>query len=1431
MTETAGTAPRRWRPARRIAPPIVLALLLLLSLNAALPLAGAGAAASHSPYTAVHPDTITLPSAAASTTCASATTCNVAVRSTANSVIVVIIGQWSSDTTPSAVALHGYTDSSIGSKGTASTGEVSAYYFKNVSAAATNTVYVNYSGSTIYQITAVDVGNVTSAPLDGPGTGTTGTGTSAGATFTTTVANELEIDAIAAGASTATDAFTVAASGDTLLTSTGPSLHGSGPSAVYAYGGGAYVIEASAGAHNLTATLSRSTEWWALGFGLLPAAVPQAPTLSHGTVTTTTVPLSTVNVAGPILNATVYQATYSGSCGAYTTQYNVAGLQPHAFTVTGLSPSSALCFYWRNWNTTGEGTASNVLSDVVTPAVLAATLSASPTTTQVGEPSALSYTVTGGVPTVTWTLERNGSVSNLTGASGGSYSAAFTHPATYVFYLNATDAASSTSDKTVTVVVDAALGATLSAAPTTSEVGSTSVLSYADTHGVSPITWTLTRNGTTSNLTGASGGTYTGATYTHPATYTYYFNATDAVGSTSKATATVIVNPALTDSLSASPSTTQAGGTSTLTYAFAHGVSPDTWTLEKNGSVANLTGASGGHYAFTPTHAGTYMFFLNATDHLGMTAASTTTVTVDPALAASLSASVTPFIYASANTSCTARVDCAVNLSVAAGSTIVVFTFNPVYTDYSQDIVSSGSNFSFPAGKTELRSVGMDPYQYSNAIAGVWVSTAASPHVLAEIWDNATEPTPAYNYMLEAVDVLGAATSAFDSVDGITSQGSVPPLSTSCPTAVPNELVLTVAEMNATNNSAEYLSPGAGLARLWGLNLTPFQGLVSYAVQAAAGAHTFGATIAKTSGSYVNSAVMLCLALKPAAPTTQLGESAILSYSFAGGVSPVTWTLQKNGSGSNLTGASGGVYSFTPTHAATYTFYLNSTDAVGSVSDRTATVVVDAALVGSLSASPSTTQVGENPTVSYSFAGGVSPLTWTLQENGSTANLTGASGGHYTFVPAHAATYTFYLNATDTVGSAAAATTTVIVKAALVASLHAAPATTQVGATSTLTYTLAGGVSPVTWTLERNGSVSNLTGASGGAYTFAPIYATTYIFYLNATDAVGSVSDVSAMVVVHAALGSTLEANRTGILVAQTAELYLNLTFGVTPYSWTFELNGSVSNISGASGSVGAFTYVFTGSHVGNYTFFFNTTDAVGSTAIANLTISVSHSGASLSVTFIYAPAPIVKGVSIAFTSTVLGGLSPYTYAWSFPGGGTSSLADPVHVFHSVGTFRVWLNVTDHASDHAGDFQFLSVILSTLSATLTAYPNPVALNGSTSVNFTIATGVAPYVWTLTLNGSALNISSTFAGHYTFHAIARVTFTFFFNVTDHLGAQVNLTLAVQVSPAPICPNCGGPNNPISALFLILIPLGILGTAGIYAYSSGRRRTRRSPPITP
>jgi YVTN family beta-propeller protein len=158
----------------------------------------------------------------------------------------------------------------------------------------------------------------------------------------------------------------------------------------------------------------------------------------------------------------------------------------------------------------------------------------------------------------------------------------------------------------------------------------------------------------------------------------------------------------------------------------------------------------------------------------------------------------------------------------------------------------------------------------------------------------------------------------------------------------------------------------------------------------------------------------------------------------------------------------------------------------------------------------------------------------------------------------------------------------------LQASLSAHPGTTRVGSSLVVTLAFSGGTLPYTWTLQLSGPggpyPSNLPGIVSDNYTFLPTQVGIFYFYLNATDAVGDVSNVSLAVEVFPAWnysvtlaetglppGTTWWANVTGepTVEAATANLSVSLPNGSYAYvagsenaSWlalpgSFTVNGS----------------------------------------------------------------------------------------------------------------------------------------------------------------------------------------------------------------------------------------------------------------------------------
>src|SRR6266480_1592584 len=116
--------------------------------------------------------------------------------------------------------------------------------------------------------------------------------------------------------------------------------------------------------------------------------------------------------------------------------------------------------------------------------------------------------------------------------------------------------------------------------------------------------------------------------------------------------------------------------------------------------------------------------------------------------------------------------------------------------------------------------------------------------------------------------------------------------------------------------------------------------------------------------------------------------------------------------------------------------------------------------------------------------------------------------------------------------------------------------------------------------------------------------------------------------------------------------------------------------------SGGSCTVTITGVAAGSFTVAANyggDSSHNGSSGTA-ATITVTAVIPPLTVDFSFSPSSPTVGQSVSFTPVVSGGIAPYTYAWAFGDGATSTAANPSHTYSVAGGFTVKLTVTDSSS-------------------------------------------------------------------------------------------------------------------------------------------------------
>jgi hypothetical protein len=120
-------------------------------------------------------------------------------------------------------------------------------------------------------------------------------------------------------------------------------------------------------------------------------------------------------------------------------------------------------------------------------------------------------------------------------------------------------------------------------------------------------------------------------------------------------------------------------------------------------------------------------------------------------------------------------------------------------------------------------------------------------------------------------------------------------------------------------------------------------------------------------------------------------------------------------------------------------------------------------------------------------------------------------------------------------------------------------------------------------------------------------------------------------------------------------------------------------------------------------------------------------------------------GQTINFIGFASGGTEPYTWAWAFGDGNTSTVQNPTHTYGATGVYNVTLTVTDAARTSVSDYAI---------ATVTEIPVEPELEISTitggfgikAVIKNIGTGAATNVdWTITLDGKLVFVGKSSPG--------------------------------------------------------------------------------------
>ena len=523
--------------------------------------------------------------------------------------------------------------------------------------------------------------------------------------------------------------------------------------------------------------------------------------------------------------------------------------------------------------------------------------------------------------------------------------------------------------------------------------------------------------------------------------------------------------------------------------------------------------------------------------------------------------------------------------------------------------------------------------------------------------------------------------------------------------------------------------------------VSPAQVTASIPATAIAASGTFPVTVTSpapgggTSSSLnftVSAGVLsVTLATLPTGVATVVYPSTTLTATS--GVSPYTWTpTPVSGSlPAGLSFSAAGLITGTPTTAGNYPFTVKVTDSASNTATGAFSITVDAALKVTLSTLPTGVATALYTSTTLGATGGISPYTWTTTPvSGSLPpGLSLSAAGMISGTPTTAGTYPFTVKVTDSASDAATGAFSITVNSGLTVTTASLPTGVANAAYST-TLSVAGGVSPYTWTTTPvSGSFpAGLSLSTAGVLSGTPTTPGTYPFTVKVTDSASTTATGALTITINGPLTVTLATLPTAVATVAYTSTTLGATGGISPYTWTTTpVSGSLPpglNFSAAGVISG------TPTTAGPYPFTLKVTDSAGDTTTGAFTISVNP---ALKVTLATLPAGVVSALYTSTTLAATGGISPYTWtttAGSLPTGLNLSTAGVISGTPTAsGPFGFTVKVTDSLGA-TSTASFSITINSPLSITTTGALPSVDAGVIYSVTLAATGGTPPYAWSV-----------------------------------------------------------------------------------------------------
>jgi gliding motility-associated-like protein len=1059
---------------------------------------------------------------------------------------------------------------------------------------------------------------------------------------------------------------------------------------------------------------------------------------------------------GATASATGGTAPYSYSWSNSATTASITGVMAGTYSTT---------------ITDANGCTSTSAATITEPAALvAASVVDSNTTCNGFANGGATASASGGTAPYTYAWSNSATTASITGVIAGTYSTTIT------------DANGCTSTSAATITEPSAL---VAASAVDSNI---SCNSFSDggatasaTGGTTPYTYAWSNSATTASITGVIAGTYS-------------VTIMDANGCSSTSSATV-VEPTILLAASVVDSNITCNGFADggASASATGGTAPYTYAWSNSATTASITGVMAGTYSVT---------IMDANGCSSTTASTVTEPTILVAASvvdsnttcngfanggatASATGGTMPYTYSWSNSATTASITGVLagtysvtimdanGCSSISSSTVTQPAILAITTVVDSNITCNGfAN----GGATASASNGTAPYTYawSNSattasITGVTAGTYSVTIMDANGCTSASSVTVVEPVTLLAASIVDSNITCNGSADGgatASATGGTSPYtytwsnsattasitgvvagtysvtimdangcsSTSASTVTePTILVAaSVVDSNATCNG--FANGGATASATGGTSPYTYSWSNSATTASITGvvAGTYSTTITDANGCTDSTSITITEPLTLVASTIldsndTGGGTGGATGTATGGSTPYTYSWSNAATTASITGVSAGTYSTTITDASGCTDSASVIIAAGP----SLSVTNDSNVTCNSLANGGATAVASSGTL---------PYTYSWSNSATTASITGVIAGTYT------------VTLTDANNITAIDSVTITQPAALVAATVVDSNTTCNGyADGGATASATGGTSPYTYSWSNSATTASITGIMAGTYT------------TTITDANGCTSINSSTVTEPVVLANTisLDSNDLGNGGGATA----SATGGNTPYIYSWSNAATTASITGLS--------------AGTYTVTVTDANACSGSAPQSITIT-----AGPVITMVLDSNVQCNGYSNGgITASVIGGTTPYTYAWN-NSATTASLTGLI-----AGTYTV--TVTDNNSlSSTGSITVtepsVPTTVTTVDTNVSCFggSNGVATAGISQINTIYFEGFENYSGASTYSANTALLGLSGASFETSTTQGRVRIPAGANYVRTGNFSVTLDAAVITSPDPV-----------------------------------------------